>query len=210
MKRLLSFVLGLTIITSLLMGVLLLLGRAEPIPQRIEWLHLTDCALPCWSGVTPGVSSLSDAVAHIDAALPDFDRQPIIDGRFLFWVKRSDMNPILHRVEVEGENGTVVWMSIVMGQPNDDMPTLSEMLALYGSPTCAIVDDQTGFGDMFYENGAPHFALQFTIFPFSLTTPVNSLVFGVPNNAGCLNNPTLSWQEFRRLKPEFLSIANVG
>jgi hypothetical protein len=39
-----------------------LIGRAQPIPERVAALHIGDlCALPCWIGITPGVTRLYDA-----------------------------------------------------------------------------------------------------------------------------------------------------
>ena len=60
--------------TSILIALLaltisgaLLIGRAQPIPERVAVLHLGDiCALPCWIGITPGKTTLSEAQGFIE------------------------------------------------------------------------------------------------------------------------------------------------
>ena len=45
MTRFAALTLVLMLFFSLLMSAALLIGRAQPTPERIERLHLTDCAL---------------------------------------------------------------------------------------------------------------------------------------------------------------------
>ncbi len=53
-----------TLILVMFTGVIvtaLLIGRAQPTPPRLAMLHLTDCELPCWIGIVPGVTTVEDA-----------------------------------------------------------------------------------------------------------------------------------------------------
>ncbi len=61
----------------LVLGVLLLavngarlVGHAQPPPRRVLLLHLTDCELPCWIGIVPGVSTYDEAAALIRRSYP--------------------------------------------------------------------------------------------------------------------------------------------
>ncbi len=49
------------------------IGGALPMPERLAQLHLNDCALPCWLGITPGETNYADAVAQIKATYPQMD-----------------------------------------------------------------------------------------------------------------------------------------
>lgn len=50
---------------TLVTGAAMLLGRALPIPDRVALLHLGDCQLPCWIGITPGKTSIGEARQRI-------------------------------------------------------------------------------------------------------------------------------------------------
>ncbi len=61
MRRLLALLSTLTLIFAFGTVAALLIGRAQPIPPRLAMLHLTDCDLPCWIGIVPGVTTVGDA-----------------------------------------------------------------------------------------------------------------------------------------------------
>ena len=46
------------------------LGHILPPPEALHALHLTDCALPCWMGITPGQTSYEEALRRVEAAYP--------------------------------------------------------------------------------------------------------------------------------------------
>jgi len=54
----------------LLMFAARAIGRTQPPPQVIAALHLSDCTLPCWLGITPGKTTFKDAVQRVSAAYP--------------------------------------------------------------------------------------------------------------------------------------------
>jgi len=57
---------ALTVALALSISAAMLIGRAQPLPERVALLHLNDmCKLPCWIGITPGVTTLNDAVTRI-------------------------------------------------------------------------------------------------------------------------------------------------
>ncbi|MEP7284385.1 MAG: hypothetical protein ABI947_01295 [Chloroflexota bacterium] len=46
---------------TVLTGTLIIVARQEPLPEPLALLHLTDCAPPCWIGITPGSTTLTEA-----------------------------------------------------------------------------------------------------------------------------------------------------
>src|SRR5260370_38374078 len=51
---------------SVFTGDAILIGRQQPLPERLAMLHLTDCAPPCWIGIMPGVTTLADAAIRAE------------------------------------------------------------------------------------------------------------------------------------------------
>jgi hypothetical protein len=65
MRWLLRFSILLLLILALLTGVTRLLGQSQPNPALIDMLHLTECAPPCWIGIVPGKTTLTEARTRI-------------------------------------------------------------------------------------------------------------------------------------------------
>ena len=50
----------------------MLIGRAQPLPERVALLHLNDlCKLLCWIGITPGVTTYTQALAIVQQVYGD-------------------------------------------------------------------------------------------------------------------------------------------
>ncbi len=58
--------LALTLIGGLLIGAIRLLARSE-LPAGVFFTATTDCTLPCWQGITPGETSVDEAIALLAA-----------------------------------------------------------------------------------------------------------------------------------------------
>ncbi len=69
MRRFLVWVSGLTALFALLIVTIEAISGAYP-PPALAALHLTDCQLPCWLGITPGQTTLDQAVYRIQTAYP--------------------------------------------------------------------------------------------------------------------------------------------
>ena len=57
MRRMFLYSFGFCLLLSALTMVMFLIGRSKPIPDRLTMLHLTDCQIPCWIGITPGITT---------------------------------------------------------------------------------------------------------------------------------------------------------
>ncbi|HVU12827.1 MAG TPA: hypothetical protein VHD90_16225 [Phototrophicaceae bacterium] len=62
---------GLTAVFTLLIGAARLIGTTEPPPAALTALHLDECQLPCWLGITPDKTTLDDAVQRVSRSHPD-------------------------------------------------------------------------------------------------------------------------------------------
>jgi len=64
--RYLLYPFALTLLLTAAITGALLIGRAQPLQDRVSVLHLNDmCRLPCWIGITPGVTTLAEAEIQI-------------------------------------------------------------------------------------------------------------------------------------------------
>ena len=83
-----------------------MIGSTQPPSPALAQLHLTDCTLPCWLGITPGQTTLVDAVRRVTAAYPK-TVPSIIDGRlvnadttFGQIILMADRAGIVHRISL--------------------------------------------------------------------------------------------------------------
>lgn len=204
MGRLCALLLFLITIFALMMGVSMQIGQRQSQPARVQRLHLADCLLPCWNGIRPGVSSASAAKDRINAALPDFESLSSAgSSKFLIWTEYADIDRVVHVVNVTIQNSLVATIGIGTDHTSSEMPTLGEVLAVYGAPTCLEIDDVTDHSNWFYENSGHHFMLQFSVPTLSLASPVNNFVFGVADNATCQTTLALTWHDFRNMGDPF-------
>ncbi len=61
---------ALMIVFVLLIAAARALGNAQPPPEGLAQLHLTECALPCWLGIVPGQTTFDEGVQHVKAIYP--------------------------------------------------------------------------------------------------------------------------------------------
>src|SRR5579859_3248432 len=95
---------GLWVVFSLLIGLDVGVGRIITLPP-LDWLHDNSCALPCWNGITPGVTSFGEAM-HVIQNLPNVAQDTIVGSSadratWLTFVLNVGENRI--SVELDGE-----------------------------------------------------------------------------------------------------------
>lgn len=79
---------------SLTLGISTLalwLGRqSEPLTVNSAQFGLNTCQLPCWAGITPGVTRFDDAARLLKDNVPSIDRQLLMSGSQInFWVREN-------------------------------------------------------------------------------------------------------------------------
>src|SRR5579871_2579767 len=84
------------------------IGRQQPTSNRAAFLHLNDCELPCWIGIIPGKTTLTEAENRIRQtyeSIPGYQLSQI-DNTFTFTnLTNSDLIEISlsHRREFTGQ-----------------------------------------------------------------------------------------------------------
>jgi hypothetical protein len=49
----------------------MMIGRQQPVSDQLALLHLTDCAPPCWIGITPHVTTMDEAKILVEKTYHD-------------------------------------------------------------------------------------------------------------------------------------------
>src|SRR5260221_12733466 len=71
MRRFMIVGLKVAVILSLIVGGGVFVARRQLLPDYLSGLHLTDCEIPCWMGIIPGKTTLSEAQQIIMTAFAD-------------------------------------------------------------------------------------------------------------------------------------------
>jgi hypothetical protein len=117
------------------------LGRSQ-VSESVQKLHLTDCELPCFMGITLGKTTLEQAKqilmaipsASIAAIKPETD-----DDRASIVVKVvKDTYTIIYFHKSIAES------IYIDGEFSSDMPSLGDAMPIYGTPKCGIVSPAAG------------------------------------------------------------------
>ncbi len=201
MSRLLVFPLLLIPVFALAMGAFMLIGRMQPPSDAVQWLHLTDCTIPCWNSITPRASSRGQVEDRMNTTFPDFQQFPSPNLPFLDWTLRDTARHGSTTIEFGLDDGVVSSVVIGTNFVSDQMPRLGDVLSLFGAPTC--VNNVRGSlkSLLSYENPAHHVILQFTVDQPSLFTRVVVMSVGASYNLTCQKLLAISWQEYRNSHP---------
>jgi hypothetical protein len=199
MRRLLTISLLLIPIFALMMVVALVIGRAQPPSERIERLHLTDCDPPCWNGITPKVSSRGELEQRLAITFPEYQAMGATSLPFQSWVMEKST------IDVAVDDGVVHSVAIATQLPKKSMPRLGEVLAIFGAPTCIVVDKGGTSATLYYENEAHEVVLIVSIYQRSLMSLANNFAIGIFHNLICERHMGMTWQAFRRSQRSFAS-----
>lgn len=72
-----TFFLFSMVLFALLIGAAVTAGRLQPLPDRLAALHMSDCLAPCWIGIVPGITPLTEARKRIEARFGDPNGSPV-------------------------------------------------------------------------------------------------------------------------------------
>jgi hypothetical protein len=126
--------------------VALLIGREQPISDELALLRFhdfTDCAPPCWIGITPGVTTLSQARARISATYDSNSyviRYKTTPPELIAFLLYDRANPAFGLEVLIASNGTsrdrpVAAISLFFINFHDFQIPLGEMVNALGKPT---------------------------------------------------------------------------
>ena len=137
---------GLTLVFVLLIVAARAIGNAQPPPEALQELHLTDCKLPCWLGIIPGKTTYEEAVRRMRVYYPY-----IYDPPGAQTVRALIYQPDLSDVDIETyQDAHGIVSQIFITTPNvSDGIALGDVTSLLGAPTCratAVADRGLIFG----------------------------------------------------------------
>lgn len=72
-----------------------LLGQVQPLPSNMAMLHLSDCVLPCWIGIVPGKTKISEAHVLIARIYGKYPYTIRITGNNTFLITNQTNNEII-------------------------------------------------------------------------------------------------------------------
>lgn len=125
--------------------VFILIGRTQPPPALIRQLHLTDCAMPCWIGITPGATkaemvnryvmdTFDSTNSRLSSSVPAYEWFTIVP--LTQPARRGEGMPIQFGVN-QGIVGEILIPAFFgSSTPDVTMPALGDMVNLLGAPSC--------------------------------------------------------------------------
>lgn len=105
-------------------------GHAQPPPEPLVQLHLTDCALPCWIGIVPGETRFDQAVERVSIVYPQADVTITGQGKAPRFNADTEFGQILISAD---RAGVVHRISLPIYKLRGIM--LADVAGLLGSPT---------------------------------------------------------------------------
>ncbi len=136
---------------ALLIFAARVLGDALPLPKALTVLHLTDCTLPCWDGITLGETQMGDAFQRISAQYQRATQTTISDGSVLE-----------ARYATDGVSGTFQ----LFADSNGTAKTVR--IHLNSSPAVTVGDIVTLFGEPNVTYGNPPITLTYQCESFAI------------------------------------------
>ena len=160
--RWLCYPFALSVALALSISAAMLIGRAQPLPERVALLHLNDiCKLPCWIGITPGVTTYDQALAIVRRVYGDritFDNCSldicIIDRK-----SKQDIFQIGFSVNtVVNVNLDASIVGVIMiqqdKQSSDDYIRMGDMYDRIGAPDYSV---DMGYAHLYTRLGEAHY-----------------------------------------------------
>ena len=137
MRWLLPRAILLIFIFSAISGASIWIARQQPAPERVAMLHLTDCQLPCWIGITPGVTTMDEAeqkILRVYGNAPNIKIE-FIEGDQRFQVKNAITGKVVFDVYLRyssRDDSKIYSIAILF---DNQPPSIGDLITLLGHPT---------------------------------------------------------------------------
>ncbi len=205
MRRLLFLSLVVFALMSALGLLAVRVGRAQPESDRVAWLHLRDCSLPCWAGMTPGSTPIGSVKQRLSTLMLDsrwtwMPSSPL-DARnpFFTWSTINRLTGTSINLFAENDGHTAALIGIGSDHRDDHMPQLAEVLLIFGPPTCVIAQDSPTLYNLIYENRAAHSLSEIDLDSLRWTSPIRA--FTVESAGSLLTCGKIRGHEWRGIYP---------
>lgn len=108
-------------------------GGTQPPPAALSGLHLTECAPPCWLGITPGITEMTDAVHRLNSAQLGGMLFESSDGRAV--TTAYEVSGALVRVDIVASDAGKVVQITLFTEPLKGV-LLGDAVQYLGTPNC--------------------------------------------------------------------------
>lgn len=149
LARLVAFIL---LLCAVSIALVVHTAHSTPPPTNIAFLHLSDCALPCWIGIVPGKTTISEAQALIQHVYsgegfkvgpvktdPGYTSEVLVrvQDRFAYHTLDIRLNDTAQVTQssISVVNEIDLYAYAPQGRTLRDV-TLGEMIAMLGRPAC--------------------------------------------------------------------------
>ncbi len=123
---------------ALLLFAAQFVGSLQPPPTAMTDLYLTDCALPCWMGITPGQTTFNEALQRLKTTHP---MNVFVRGSLIFADYQEHAR--FGRITLQAWDGVVNLIHLTPGE--DAELLLGDIAQRSGSPGCEIPSSHTTF-----------------------------------------------------------------
>ena len=146
-----------TVIVALALSIsaAMLIGRAQPLPERVALLHLNDiCKLPCWIGITPGVTTYDQALAIVRRVYGDqIESAGNCYSDFCIIDRKTQHNKFQVSFLVNPDNNTIGEIQInLYHQLPDDHIHMGDIYDSIGAPGYSVYVSYVNRGGAYYTN----------------------------------------------------------
>jgi hypothetical protein len=211
MRQLIGFALASVIALSIGCGAARAVGYQQPIPPRVDILHLTYCALPCWIGIEPGITTMVQAEQRL---LDVYEQDPA------FAVARVPDELLSYEITVQGAPQTRLVITLVgspiqmitiatLNHPAWGHLTLGDIFAIYGEPSGVATDNPLY---VLMGNSSDQLMIPVAVQTYGTTQPKHRLIidetvsmlvfYHSPRNQ--VYSRWSRWQGFTNLQPRYL------
>jgi hypothetical protein len=132
----LRLMLALSAAFVLLILAMHLVGSLQPLPQAMTELHLDECALPCWIGITPGKTTFDDALDRLSESHP---MNVFVRGSLIYADYQA--NAPIGQISLQAWNGVINLIHLTPGR--DANLALGDIVQRFGTPGCEIPSSHT-------------------------------------------------------------------
>lgn len=108
-------------------------GGSLPPPAALAGLHLTECVLPCWMGITPGATAMRDAARHLSTINLGGPMSEAVDGRSMWGT--FEVNGSLVYVQIQATDDDLVRQITLISTLVDGV-RFGDVVSGLGVPTC--------------------------------------------------------------------------
>jgi hypothetical protein len=207
-----SFMIGIGTLWAVLVVAIagaLAIGKQQQSSNLFQTLRLSNCGSVCWLDIQPGQTTADDALQKLNAAF-ETSRPPRVAGHYGERVVTPDFSgrifqivPVAKeytnfrpyaQVQILVAHGIVTEITLSSlyfqnGTANESLPTLGEIMAVLGAPSCVIPFRR--LNKLIFNRDSGSIEVDIGADLRALELPVGAVIFHAPNRVAqaCASSP---------------------